>query len=120
MKSTLTPEERAARAAEAKKRYYEKKKAEKAIQKRALLGPDYKQMYLEEVAKNRALELKMLEYEKLCKNYAEKENSARKDLQNAALEYNARVKYMLDCVRHAHTSIQFAVNAISNSVGGQE
>ena len=78
-------------------------------------------MYLEEVAKNKTLENKILEYEKLCKSYAEREANANKDLQKAALEYNARVRYMQDCVRHAYTSIQFAVNAVSETpVGGQK
>lgn len=118
--STLTPEERAQRALEAKRRYAEKQKAKREEAKRAVLGPDYKSMYLEEAAKNRALENKLLEYEKLCKSYAEKEASTNKSLQRAALEYNARVKYMQDCVKHAYTSIQFAVNAMLEAqIGGQ-
>lgn len=116
----LTPEEKAQRILESKRRYAEKQKAKRKEAKQTALGPDYKQMYLEEVAKNKALENKILEYEKLCKSYADRETNANKNLQRAALEYNARVKYMQDCVRHAYTSIQFAVNAMSeNPVGGQ-
>lgn len=118
--SNLTPEEKAQRVLEAKRKYAEKQKAKREEAKRLALGPDYKTMYLEEVAKNRTLENKILEYEKLCKSYAEREANANKGLQRAALEYNARVKYMQDCVRHAYTSIQFAVNAMSETpVGGQ-
>lgn len=123
MKSlNLTPEERAQRILEAKRRYAEKQKIKRAEAKKHAAGPDYKTMYLEAIGQNKALENRLAEMEKLCKTYAEKENAAQLNLQKAALEYNARIKYMQDCVRHAYTSMQFAANAVSTdtSKGGQQ
>ena len=54
-----------------------------------------------------------LQYEKLISSFAEKENQSKVALQRATLEYNARLKYMSDCVKHAYQSIQFAANAIN-------
>ena len=69
---------------------------------------DYKKIYEEERKKNIALENKNTELEKICKSFSEKAAKAQETLQNATLEYNARVKYMLDAVRHSYISIQMA------------
>ena len=84
------------------------------------LTPDYKTLYTEECAKNKALENKIIEYEKLCKSYSERERQAVETLQRATIEYNARIKYMLDCVKHAHISMQFAVAAANTDKGGNQ
>lgn len=84
------------------------------------IEPDYKKLYTEECAKNKALENKLVEFEKLCKSFSERERQATEALQRATLEYNARVKYMLDCVKHAHISMQFATTAVDNNKGGNQ
>ena len=71
---------------------------------------DYEKLYKEECAKTKTLENKVTEYEKLCKSFSEQATAAKNALQNATLEYDARVKYMLDCVRHAYISIQLSAN----------
>ena len=83
------------------------------------ITPDWQALYTEEHAKNVTLENKVTEFEKLCKSYAEKEHQAVEALQRATIEYNARIKYMLDCVKHAHISMQFAVAASENKGGNQ-
>ena len=96
-----------------------KKTKEAAEAKPNTVTPDWQALYTEECAKNKALENKATEFEKLCKSYAERERQATEALQRATLEYNARVKYMLDCVRHAHISMQFAVTASDDKGGNQ-
>lgn len=71
---------------------------------------DYEKLYKEECAKNKTLESKITEYEKLCKSFSEQATASKNALQNATLEYDARTKYMLDCVRHAYISIQLSAN----------
>lgn len=73
--------------------------------------PDYKALYLDSAAKLKSVENKTNELEKLCKSYAELAKQAQDTLQNATLEYNAKTEYMLDCVKHAYLSIQFALTA---------
>lgn len=80
---------------------------------------DYKTLYEKTLAEKTALENKCVEYEKLCKSFSEREHAATEALQRATLEYNARVKHMLDCVRHAHLSMQFAI-AASEPKGGNQ
>lgn len=82
--------------------------------------PNYEKLYVEECAKNKALENKVAEYEKLCKTYSERERKTVETLQRATLEYNARTQYMLDCARHAFMSMQFAMNATDNKQGGNQ
>ena len=48
------------------------------------------------------------EIQKICQSYAQKAADAENLLKQATLEYNARTKYMLDCVKHTYLSIQFA------------
>lgn len=96
-----------------------KKARETATVNENTIAPDYQELYVNESAKNKALENKVAELEKLCKTYAEKERKATEALQRATLEYNARVKYMLDCVRHAHISMQFAIAASDDKGGNQ-
>lgn len=72
--------------------------------------PDYKELYKAECEKTKTLENKIAEYEKICKAFSEKANQANQALQSATMEYNARVRYMLDCVKHAYISIQLSNN----------
>jgi mRNA degradation ribonuclease J1/J2 len=105
-------EEQRARKREAQKRWLEKKKAEEANTVPVVTDePDYKKLYLEAIARNNALEAQLTEFDKICKSYAERERQANQALQKATIEYNARIKYMLDCVKHAHISMQFATMA---------
>lgn len=80
--------------------------------------PDWQKLYTEECAKNKVLENKVAEFEKLCKSYSERERQATEALQRATLEYNARAQYMLDAARHAYMSMQFAANAASRQPQG--
>ena len=72
---------------------------------------DYKKLYEDECKKTQSLEIKLAEYEKICKAFNEKERQLTSTLHSATLEYNARAQYMLDCIKHAYMSIQFSINA---------
>ena len=110
----LTPEQRKQRS-QALKAYWEKKRAAKMIAEET--QPDYKTMYENAIKQLSAANAKNTELEKICKSYVEQANNATNSLQKMALEYDARTKYMLDCVKHAYLSIQFAVNATDNNKG---
>jgi hypothetical protein len=119
----LSEEEKKIRRREANKRYLEKQKAKKAEENcikfddcRVAIPDeqvDWKAEFVAENKRARGLELKIEQYEKLIASFAERENQSKGALQRATLEYNARIKYMLDCVKHAYQSIQFAANAIN-------
>ena len=69
---------------------------------------------LEDLSKEELINLhnaKMEQFAKLMQSCKEREAQLQDALKKAALEYNARVEYMLDCVKHAFLSMQFAVNA---------
>lgn len=113
----LTPEQKAKRS-QALKEYWEKRRAAKAINTDNV---DYKSLYItasthskEIETKLAAAEAKITELEKICKSYAEQAHNSNKTLQTMAMEYDARTKYALDCIKHAYLSVQFAVNAESN------
>ncbi len=72
---------------------------------------DYKKLYVETNNKLIAAENKIAEYENLCKSYAQRMQNAENALKGATLEYNARIKYMLDCSKHAYISMQFAAES---------
>lgn len=116
----LTPEQKARRS-QALKEYWEKRRAAKMVAETAKIAetiqPDYKTMYEDTVKQLNAANAKNVELEKICKSYAEQANNASNALQKMALEYDARTKYMLDCVKHAYLSIQFATNATDNNKG---
>lgn len=119
--SKYTEEERRQRQLEAKRRYAEKKKAEKealAMQGPVEVTPDYKTMYEDAMKALTNEQNKNTELEKLCKSFAEQVQQAKANLQKATLEYNARVKYMLECTKHAYISMQFAVDATEKTSGG--
>lgn len=81
---------------------------------------DYQKLYEKECAKNKALELKIAEFEKICNSFSEREHKASEMLKRATLEYNARTQYMLDCAKHAYISMQFAVAAAEDKKGGNK
>ena len=110
-----TPEKKEKISQGIKKSWEERKQKEQAQG-----APDYKALYTAECAKTKALENKVIEFEKLCKAYAERERQANSTLQRATLEYNARVKYMIDCIRHAYLSVQLAENASEQKKGGAQ
>lgn len=116
----LTPEQKARRS-QALKEYWEKRRAAKMVAETARVAeevqPDYKTMYEDAMKQLETANAKNVELEKICKSYAEQANNAANSLQKMALEYDARTKYMLDCVKHAYLSIQFAVNATDNNKG---
>ena len=60
-------------------------------------------------AENKTLKAKVAELEKLCKSFAEREQQTKTLLDKARADYNARINYMLDCVKHAYISMNFAV-----------
>jgi hypothetical protein len=48
------------------------------------------------------------ELQKVCESYARQATIAENITKKATLDYNTKVDYMLDCVRHAYTSIRLA------------
>lgn len=116
----LTPKQREQRS-QALKAYWEKRRAAKIVAETARVAeevqPDYRAMYEDAMKQLETANVKNVELEKICKSYAEQANNAANSLQKMALEYDARTKYMLDCVKHAYLSIQFAVNATDNNKG---
>lgn len=79
---------------------------------------DYKQLYLDECEVTKAQAVKINELEQLCKSFAEKEKQSTMELQRAALEYNARINYMLDCVKHAKISMELCAVAKTDLTKG--
>ena len=121
--SIYTEEERRQRQLEAKRRYAEKKRQEKealAMQGPVEAAPNYKAMYEDAMRALTGVQNKNAELEKLCKSFAEQAQQAKVNLQKATLEYNARVKYMLECTKHAYISMQFAVDAAEKTTGGND
>lgn len=70
-------------------------------------------------AENKILKAKVAELEKLCKSFAEREQQTKALFDKARADYNARINYMLDCVKHAYISMNFAVDA-TNKEGGNK
>ena len=91
----------------------------KETKKVATIATDYKALYTTECEKNKALETKCAEYEKLIKSYAATTEQNNNALQRATLQYKARTEFMLDCVKHAYLSMQFSVAAGENKGGKQ-
>ena len=116
----LTAEQKV-KQSQALKEAWAKRKAAKmvadTVKAAEALQPNYKEMYHDAMKQLDAANAKNTELEKICKSYAEQANNANKALQTMALEYDARTKYMLDCVKHAYLSIQFATNATDNNKG---
>ena len=117
MGKKLTPEQKA-KQSQALKEAWAKKKAAKAT---LTDNVDYKTLYnaalahsKEVEAKLATAETKLTELEKICKSFSEQANNSNTALQKMAMEYDARTKYALDCIKHAYLSVQFAVNAESN------
>ena len=115
----LTEEQRKQRS-EALKRYWANRRAVK----NTMSETDYKTLYNAAAAHSKEVESKLAtaeakiaELERLCKSYAEQANNANKTLQTMAMEYDARTKYTLDCIKHAYLSVQFAVNAETSKKG---
>ena len=116
----LTDEEKKVRRAEANRRYREKQKAAQnciKVDENCVAIPDeqidWKAEFIAENKRARGLEAKIEQYEKLIASFAEKERQSSITLRKATMEYNARLAYMSDCVKHAYQSIQFAANAIN-------
>lgn len=101
----MTEEERIERKRAAQRRWYEKQKAKKA-------GIPYEAPS--------TTDTRIAEYEKLCRLYKAQAEAAQARLDRATLEYNARVKYMQDAIKHAYLSIQFATNAINETKGVEQ
>lgn len=124
----LSEEEKKIRRAEANKRYAEKKKAQ-TEENRAKFEDcrvaipdeeiDWKAEFVAENKRARGLEAKIEQYEKLIASFAEREKQSTVALRKATMEYNARIAYMSDCVKHAYQSIQFAANAINPEDKGE-
>lgn len=95
--------------------------ARKAAQEETVNNMDYETLYKAALAHSKEIEnrlataeAKNTELEKICKAYVEQANNTNRAIQKVTMEYNARTQYMLDCVKHAYLSIQFAVNASHN------
>lgn len=104
----ITDEER-----EKKKEYqrrYLEKKAQK-IKEEAIADNNWQALYEDAQKTINTLTAKIEQYEQICASYAKKENEYKMTLQRAAIEYDARVKYIADCIKHAYLSTQFAINS---------
>lgn len=121
-----TEDEKKARIAAYKKAYRERQKAKEAaygytkadVENTAqVVAPQVRLAQLEQ--ENNLLKAKLAEYEKICQSFANQADQSAKQMQSAALEYTARTKYMLDCVKHAYMSMQFAANAANNTQKGE-
>ena len=104
----MTEEELKERKRISQKRWYEKQKAKKLEQKK-----------LEQSNNETTTDPRIEEFKKLCEIYKAQAEAAHKELTRATLEYNTRIKYMQDAVKHAYLSIQFATNAINNTPKGE-
>ena len=111
-------EEQKAKQSQTMKDLWAIKKAAQNNEQNNAGEPDYKTLYVKTAAELKTAQAKLQEFESICKSYANSAQKAKSDLQRATLEYNARVKYMLDCVKHAHISMQFAVAAVEENKGG--
>lgn len=80
-------------------------------------GPDYKKLYKTASEELKAANDKLAQYEGLIKSYATKAQNAETVLKKATLEYDARIKFILDSVRHCYTAIQLAAQAQSDKGG---
>ena len=121
-----TAAEKKARIAAYKKAYRERQKAKEAaydytkadVENTAqVVAPQVRLAQLEQ--ENNLLKAKVAQYEKLCQSFANQADQSTKQIQAITLEYNARTKYMLDCVKHAYMSMQFAVNAVNKTQKGE-
>ena len=109
----LTPEEKKEHLREARRKWREKQKQEKAL----ATEPNYKDLYEKLKKEYETLSVRSSELEKLCKSYAENAQYNKQLLQKATMEYSARTEFMLDCVRHAYTSMQLAQSANETKKG---
>lgn len=112
----LTPEQKE-KQSKALKEAWAKRKASKTTTPRAAV--DWEAMYNDAMRQLNAASNKITELEKICRTYATQAETSNKALQKSTLEYNARTQYMLDCVKHAYLSIQFATNAVESNKGEQ-
>lgn len=114
-----TEAEKKARIAAYKKAYNERQKAKKAgvTDLSQIVAPQTRIAQLEQ--ENNLLKAKVAQYEKICQSFANQADQSTKQIQAITLEYNARTKYMLDCVKHAYMSMQFAVNAVNKTQKGE-
>lgn len=79
--------------------------------------PNYKKLYHDAMTELKQVKAKNEQYEQLIKSYAENIQNTTNALKKATLEYDARIKFMLDCVRHCYTSMQLAAEATSEKGG---
>ena len=61
------------------------------------------------------LNAKCEQYEQVIQTTKKTQAELESLLKKATLEYNARIEYIVDCVKHAYMSIQFAINAGKNN-----
>lgn len=98
---------------EKKAEYAAKQKARRDAKKAALLEnkPDFEKECIKLVEENKALKARVANLEEVCKAYATRANEHDETLRKATMEYNARTQYILDTIKHAYLSAQFAMNA---------
>ena len=98
---------------EKKAEYLAKAKAKRDAKKAAALAckPDFEAECIKLSEENKRLNNKIANLEEVCKAYASRNNDNDEVLRKATLEYNARLQYALDAVKHAYLSIQFAMNS---------
>lgn len=102
-------EEQKAKKKEYQRRYLEKKR--RLALENNTADNNWEALYKNAQKEIDTLNAKLEQYVQLCESYAKRENEYKTALQKATLEYNARTDYVLDCIKHAYISAQFAVNS---------
>lgn len=103
--SELSPEKKAEYAAAAKARREAKKNAALVAQ------PNFEAECIKLTEENKRLNNRIANLEEVCKAYATRDKEHETTFRKATMEYNARLQYALDAVKHAYLSIQFAMNS---------
>lgn len=73
--------------------------------------PNYRKLYRDKCEELKVAENKICELQSICKTLTEQKNHAEHTLKQATLEYNTRSQYMLDVIKHAYLSTQFAMTS---------
>lgn len=73
--------------------------------------PNYRKLYRDKCEELKVAENKINELQQICRALTEQKNFAENKLKQATLEYNTRVQYVLDVIKHAYLSTQFAISA---------
>ena len=112
----MSEEEKLEKKRAAQRRWYEKQKQMKAMAAGAVTNTEtktelnYKKLYSDAMQEIELLNTKIQQLEDICKSCATKENEYKQILQRATIEYDAKLRYITDCIKHAYISTQFVLD----------